>query len=72
MPLSTIYFSFIAAVHMIGQSKMNERLHDMTLNEILLDLSVSEHLKFFTFFVARAAILKFLSLKRLLFTFVLN
>jgi glycosylphosphatidylinositol transamidase (GPIT) subunit GPI8 len=38
MPLSTIYFSYIAAVHMIGQSKMNERLHDMTLNEILLDL----------------------------------
>ena len=28
-------------LHMIGRSKMNERLHDMTPNGILLDVSVS-------------------------------
>jgi hypothetical protein len=30
---------------MIGQSKMNERLHDMTPNEMLLDVSVSAQKK---------------------------
>ena len=28
-------------MHMIGQSKMNERLHHMTSYKILLDISVS-------------------------------
>jgi hypothetical protein len=36
---------YLTALHMIGQSKMNERLHDMTPNEMLLDVSVSAQKK---------------------------
>jgi hypothetical protein len=33
---------YLTLMHMIGQSKMNERSHDMTLNRKLLDVSVSQ------------------------------
>ena len=35
--------TYITVLHMIGRSKMNERLHDMTPNGILLDVSLVSH-----------------------------
>ena len=38
---------YLTLMHMIGQSKMNERSHDMTLNRKLLDVSVSQKKKIY-------------------------
>jgi hypothetical protein len=39
---------YLTLMHMIGQSKMNERSHDMTLNRKLLDVSVTQKKKYTT------------------------